>query len=73
MTGTFTYSPALGTVLPAGPAQVLSVVFTLPHHLDPSGGYADPLRTTAIQRLLPLETNQDYTWFLKGEPPPPAP
>jgi hypothetical protein len=48
----------------------LSLILTLPLHRDPSGAYADPLRTTAIQRLLPLETNQDYTWFLKGDPPP---
>jgi hypothetical protein len=48
----------------------LSLLFTLPHHLDPAGAYGKITRSSAPQRLLPLETNQDYTYFLKGEPQP---
>jgi len=55
-------------------AVALSLVFTLPHHRDPSHAYTDMLRTSAPQRLLPLEANQDYTWLFRGEPqPPPEP
>jgi hypothetical protein len=51
-------------------AVALSLIFTLPHHRDPSGAYTDILRTSAPQRLLPVEANQDYTWLLRGEPEP---
>jgi 4-amino-4-deoxy-L-arabinose transferase-like glycosyltransferase len=52
-------------------AVVLSAVFTLPHHRDPSHAYTNFLDTSAPQRLLPLEANQDYTYLFRGEPPPP--
>ena len=55
----------------AAAAIGLSLLLVLPHHLDPSSAYGDITRSSAPQRLLPLETNQDYTYFLKGEPPPP--
>lgn len=54
-------------------AVVLSAVFTLPHHRDPSHAYTDFLETSAPQRLLPLEANQDYTYLFRGEPEPKQP
>ena len=51
-------------------AVALSLILTLPHHLDPSGAYAQVTRSSAPQRLLPVEGNQDYTWLLRGEPEP---
>ena len=48
----------------------LSAVFNVPHHLHPQTAYIQILRTSAPQRLLPIEANQDYTWIFLRRPPP---
>jgi hypothetical protein len=48
----------------------LSALFNVPHHLHPQTAYIQMLRTSAPQRLLPIEANQDYTWIFRQLPPP---
>jgi hypothetical protein len=48
----------------------LSALFNVPHHLHPQTAYIKMLRTSAPQRLLPIEANQDYTWIFRQLPPP---
>ena len=51
---------------------VLSAVLNVPHHLHPQTAYIKMLRTSAPQRLLPIEANQDYIWIFRQLPPPGA-
>ena len=54
-------------------AVALSLIFTLPHHLDPSGAYGDISAPARRSGCCPLEANQDYTYLLRGEPAPATP
>jgi len=51
----------------AAAAIGLSVLLTLPHHRAPEVAFTNILTTSAPQRLLPIEANQDYTWIFKQE------
>jgi hypothetical protein len=69
---------ALATLVPlrdrivqafCGFSIVLSVLFLWPHHRSPQNAFLRPDRTSALQRIMPLETNQEYVgFFVCGRP-----